>query len=151
MRRSRAIAVLAAATAAAAGAVPALAAFEDEEPANFAKTDERYERQTATPDFQTLLIEKSLESKSEEAAIASGDPERNPFGNLCFQHGEGCAGDVRFYDWNKEAGNIRRGPILWTARSGATISGHVWAVEGGPAKRPGIVITNGSVQAPEQL
>ncbi len=58
---------------------------------------------------------------------------------------------MRFYDWDREPGNIRRGPILWTARSGATISGHVWAVKDGPAKRPGVVITNGSVQAPEQL
>ena len=37
--------------------------------------------------------------------------------------------------------------VLWTARNGATISGRVWATKAGPAKRPGIVITNGSVQA----
>ena len=42
-------------------------------------------------------------------------------------------------------------PVLFTARSGATISGTVWATKAGPAKRPGIVITNGSVQAGEQL
>ena len=40
--------------------------------------------------------------------------------------------------------------MLFTARDGATISGHVWATVAGPAKRPGIVITNGSVQADEQ-
>ena len=136
---------------AAFAALPALADFEDEEPANFAKTNERYERQTATPEFQALLVEKGLESKAEEAEIAATDPERNPFSSLCFQHGDGCAGDVRFYDWSKEPGNIRRGPILWTARSGATISGHVWAVKEGPELRPGVVMTNGSVQAPEQL
>jgi dienelactone hydrolase len=42
-------------------------------------------------------------------------------------------------------------PVLFTARDGATISGHVWATVAGPAKRPGIVITNGSVQADEQM
>jgi dienelactone hydrolase len=42
-------------------------------------------------------------------------------------------------------------PVLYTARNGATISGHVWATKAGPAKRPGIVITNGSVQANEQM
>jgi dienelactone hydrolase len=42
-------------------------------------------------------------------------------------------------------------PILFTARSGATLSGHVWATRAGPARRPGIVITNGSVQADEQM
>jgi hypothetical protein len=42
-------------------------------------------------------------------------------------------------------------PVLFTARSGATISGHVWAARSGPASRPGIVITNGSVRADEHL
>jgi dienelactone hydrolase len=35
--------------------------------------------------------------------------------------------------------------------NGATLSGHVWATRSGPAKRPGVVITNGSVQADEQM
>jgi dienelactone hydrolase len=42
-------------------------------------------------------------------------------------------------------------PVLYTARNGATISGSVWATRAGPARRPGIVITTGSVQAPETL
>jgi dienelactone hydrolase len=42
-------------------------------------------------------------------------------------------------------------PVLFTARDGATISGHVWATVAGPAKRPGIVITDGSVQADENM
>ena len=41
--------------------------------------------------------------------------------------------------------------MLFTARDGATLSGHVWATVAGPAKRPGIVITNGSVQADEEM
>ncbi len=41
--------------------------------------------------------------------------------------------------------------MLFTARDGATLSGHIWATRSGPAHRPGIVITNGSVQADEQL
>ncbi len=58
----------------------------------------------------------------------------------------GCAGDVRLYDWN---GIVE--PVLFTARNGSTLSGHLWMTAGGPAKRPGVVITNGSVQAPETL
>ena len=59
-------------------------------------------------------------------------------------------GDTRLYDWGANGyGTVQ--PILYTARNGSTISGHVWATEAGPAKRPGIVITNGSVQAPEEL
>lgn len=57
---------------------------------------------------------------------------------------------MRFYDWEKRGFGIAQ-PILWTARSGAVISGTVWATQAGPAKRPGIVITTGSVQAPETL
>jgi hypothetical protein len=40
--------------------------------------------------------------------------------------------------------------VLYTSRSGATISGHVWATTAGPASRPGIVITNGSIVGYEQ-
>jgi dienelactone hydrolase len=78
------------------------------------------------------------------------DPERNFSGHLCASGEDGCAGDVRLYDWEKKGYGIVE-PVLFTARSGATISGHVWATKSGPAKRPGIVITNGSVQAAEQL
>ena len=145
--RPRAVALVLAAGTLAASA-PALADFADDEPANYDKTNERYELQTNTPEFQALLREKSAQSPGEVAAIAANDPERQPFQNLCVQHASGCAGDVRFYDWDKRPGNIRR-PVLWTARSGATISGHVWAVSGGSARKPGAVITNGSVQAPE--
>ncbi len=42
-------------------------------------------------------------------------------------------------------------PVLFTARNGSTLSGHVWASAEGPKKRPLVVITNGSVQAPEHL
>jgi dienelactone hydrolase len=41
--------------------------------------------------------------------------------------------------------------VLFTARDGATISGRVWATAAGPKRRPGVVITDGSVQADEQL
>src|SRR3712207_6503180 len=63
---------------------------------------------------------------------------------------DGCAGDVRLYDWGA-AGHGAVLPILFTARNGSTLSGHVWMTVSGPARRPGIVITNGSVQAPEEL
>ena len=142
---------MAAACLLALAAAPAYGAFADEEPQKFAKTNERFQHLTGTPAYQADLRQKGLRSPGELAAIATGDTERNPFGNLCNNHDDGCAGDVRLYDWDKAKGNIRRGPILWTARSGATISGHVWAVAGGLARKPGVVITNGSVQAPEQL
>jgi hypothetical protein len=77
------------------------------------------------------------------------DPERNFMANLCATGEDGCAGDIRLNDWGPKGYGIVR-PILFTARNGATLSGHVWATKAGPARRPGIVITNGSVQAAEQ-
>ena len=35
--------------------------------------------------------------------------------------------------------------MLFTARTGATLSGHVWATAKGPAKRPGVFVINGSI------
>jgi dienelactone hydrolase len=65
---------------------------------------------------------------------------------------------VRLNDWGSAGYGLVR-PVLFTARDGATLSGHVWATVSDPAhpppnlpaKRPAIVITNGSVQADEQL
>jgi dienelactone hydrolase len=78
------------------------------------------------------------------------DPEREFVTDLCWNGNDGCAGDVRLYDWQTKGYGIVQ-PVLFTARNGATLSGHVWATKAGPARRPGIVITNGSVQADEQL
>ena len=66
------------------------------------------------------------------------------------RYGSGCAGDIRLYDF-QERGRGLVTPVLWTARNGSTVSGRVWATRAGPAKRPLIVITNGSIQAPETL
>src|SRR5918997_4275089 len=70
--------------------------------------------------------------------------------HICWHGQRDCAGDVRLYDWESKGYGMVE-PVLFTARNGATLSGHVWATRSGPAKRPGVVITNGSIQAPEQL
>ena len=93
---------------------------------------------------------QSQQNQQRAITNAAADPERNFHGQLCATGEDGCAGDVRLYDWEAKGYGIVE-PVLFTARSGATISGHVWATRHGPSKRPGIVITNGSVQAPEQL
>src|SRR5204862_904397 len=61
-----------------------------------------------------------------------------------------CAGDARLYDWGPKGYGMVK-PVLYTARTGATSSGRVWVTKSGPSVRPGIVITNGSVQADEQM
>src|SRR5439155_8430942 len=91
-----------------------------------------------------------LQNRAAALAIQASDPERNFTGHLCASGEDGCAGDARLYDWEAKGYGIVQ-PVLFTSRSGATISGRVWATRSGPAKRPAIVITNGSVQADEQL
>ncbi len=113
---------------------------------NFSKIEER---QTIynNAQYQALLRQVGAQNATEALTMQATDPERNFIGfHLCATGDDGCAGDARLYDWN---GTVKR--VLFTARSGATISGRVWATKAGPAKRPGIVITNGSVQAPERL
>jgi dienelactone hydrolase len=116
---------------------------------NFSKIEER---QTIynTPEYQALLRQVSLQNRAAATEMQASDPERNFSGHLCGTGEDGCAGDARLYDWETNGYGIVR-KVLFTARSGATISGRVWATKAGPAERPGIVITNGSVQADEQL
>ncbi len=116
---------------------------------NFAITQER---QTIydTPEYQAELTTQSAENLTEALAEQTADPGRLFTDDLCWNGGNGCAGDVRLYDWQKNGyGLVQK--VLFTARDGATLSGRVWATKAGPKKRPGIVITDGSVQADEQM
>jgi dienelactone hydrolase len=110
------------------------------------------ERQTIynTLQYQTLLRQVSIQNRIEATQMQVSDPERNFTAQLCASGEDGCAGDARLYDWGPLGYGIVK-PVLFTARDGATLSGHLWATKAGPAKRPGIVITNGSVQAPERV
>ena len=134
-----------------AAAAPAAAQFDPAyEARNFSKTNERAAIHS-TPEYKALLAQVSIANSTEAARIAAADPERSFVGQtLCWSYGEGCAGDARLYDWvPKDYGQVR--PVVFGARNGATLSGRVWFTRAGPAKRPGVVIVNGSVQASETL
>ncbi len=103
-----------------------------------------------TPAYQAQLAVDSVANGQRALRMQLADPERLFTDDLCWSLGNGCAGDIRLYNWVKDGYGIVR-PVLFTARDGATISGHIWATVAGPAKRPGIVITNGSVQADEEM
>ena len=116
---------------------------------NFSITQER-QAIYDTPQDQAKLAEDSIQGWIDGQLTQAADPERNFTDDVCWNHGNGCAGDIRLNDWATNGYGIVR-PVLFTARDGATISGHVWATVAGPAKRPGVVITDGSVQADENL
>jgi dienelactone hydrolase len=116
---------------------------------NFAITQQR-QAIYDTPEYQALLAERSVTNGTEALAAQAADPGRFFTNNLCWNGGNGCAGDVRLYDWQKNGYGVVQ-KVLFTARNGATLSGRLWATRAGPRRRPGIVITNGSVQADEQM
>ncbi len=126
------------------------------EAANYNKINERAATDY-TPEFNAQLAQQGLENQAAAASIVANDGAdtghqygRDFSGNLCANPMNGCAGDVRLYDWGEKGYGIVK-PILFTARNGSTLSGHVWMTARGPKTRPGVVITNGSVQAPETL
>jgi dienelactone hydrolase len=116
---------------------------------NFSITEER-QAIYDTPAYQAQLAVDTVASGAQALAAEAADPQRLFTDDLCWNLGNGCAGDIRLNNWATNGDGLVR-PVLFTARDGATISGHVWATVAGPAHRPGIVITNGSVQADEQM
>ncbi len=129
-----------------------LALAEEFDPAredrNFSKTRERQAEHQA-PEYQARAREVLVADSAAFAQELARDPERRPAA-LCTVHHSGCQGDARLYDWAKKTGGTSI-PVTFTARSGATLSGHVWAGKEGSAQRPAVVVVNGSVQAPEEL
>jgi dienelactone hydrolase len=116
---------------------------------NFAITLERAKIYD-TLAYQRLLTLSGTANLEHALAAQAADRGRLFEGDACWQGENACAGDVRLYDWASNGYGLVR-PVLFTARDGATISGHIWATVNGPAKRPGVVITTGSYQSDEQM
>src|SRR5436853_2163946 len=103
-------------------AAPALAAFDPGvESKNYSKIEER-QRIYDTPDYQAKLRTQSQQNFANALAIQANDPEREFVSDLCWNGGDGCAGDIRLYDWQAKGHGIVQ-PVLFTARHGATTPG----------------------------
>jgi dienelactone hydrolase len=141
--------VLLVAEPAVAGATPPKSFDPTVEAQNYSIVEQR---QTIydTPQYQAQLAVDSQTNTDNALAAQAADPGRFFTNDLCWNGGNGCAGDIRLYNWGSSGYGLVK-PVLFTARNGATLSGHVWATVAGPAQRPGVVITNGSVQADEQM
>src|SRR5256885_3611433 len=72
---------------------------------NFSITQQR-QAVYDTPEYQVQLAEQSIANREEATKEQVEDPERNFSDDLCFGGENGCAGDVRLYDW--EANNFGR-------------------------------------------
>jgi|GEM_PF-1625596 len=98
---------------------------------------------------QTLgVVAATTRYQRDRARALRNDRERNPNPNPCTTVVL-CPVDPRILDFEDRGGIVE--PVLYTSRSGGTISGHVWATEDGPDQRPGVVIINGSVIGFEQI
>jgi dienelactone hydrolase len=146
---SATVAALAGVGAGPANAAPPTVFNPVVEAQNFSITQQR-QAIYDTPAYQAQLAIDSQTNTEQALAAEAADPGRFFTDDLCWNLSNGCAGDIRLYDWGSKGYGIVR-PVLFTARDGATLSGHVWATVAGPARRPGIVVTNGSVQADEQM
>jgi dienelactone hydrolase len=111
------------------------------------------------PEAKNLLVSQERQAEYDSPATAAAvaaatsaydeellrvplnDPERQPNPNFCTL--QACLVDPAVENFTAHGGI--EDPVLFTSRTGATLSGHVWATLAGPAKRPGIVIVNGSI------
>ncbi len=111
------------------------------------------------PEAQNLLVSQERQAEYDSpatlAAVAAAtsaydqelltvplkDSEREPNPDFCTL--QACLVDPAVQNFTARGGI--EDPVLFTSRTGATLSGHVWATVAGPKKRPGIVIVNGSI------
>lgn len=116
---------------------------------NFAKTQERAS-EYLTPETVAESTEEGLASFAGGLVEQASDPGRLFVADLCWSKAQGCGGDPRLDEWDENGYGLSR-PVQFVARNGSTLAGHVWATRRGPERRPLVVITNGSVQASEEL
>ena len=106
----------------------------------------------ARPEFQTRLQQQNVQDAIDFPLLLRERPRAQPARNICANRKNECAGDVRFYDWDETTATGSRRRSCSPARSGAVISGtRLGHTRPAPPQRPAVVITTGSVQAPETL
>lgn len=110
---------------------------------NYAVTSENI---TAHADLLPGMVTATTDYQSARLATLLADPERQPNPNPAMV---ASPIDPRVQGWEDAGGLVET--VVYTSRSGATMSGHVWATRSGAAKRPGIVIINGSIIGFEEV
>jgi hypothetical protein len=145
-------------------AYPSAAWFE-REARNYAKTREAPQEQAENPSFQQQWQTQSARNTASLRRRTAEEPGWSSEGNLCKEYAEQCAGDPFSYAAGTTYGDrhtydgIERRRVafhdsgLGSDAGGARLSGWVWApADSEPGDDlPGIVITNGSVQASQTL
>ncbi|MEN8720355.1 MAG: hypothetical protein ABF296_08850 [Oceanococcaceae bacterium] len=133
--------------------------------ANVARTTQGPAEQVLNPAFMAAWQTRSAENTLSWTQRIADDPSwllgqslNTPVTPLCTTWAEQCAGDPFRYPtaagpdgapfYESEAEVI---PVVFYDRGCARLSGRVWTPRDGGARLPGIVIENGSIQAPEPI
>lgn len=125
-RLSRLRQVLVAATAAGlVAAAPAHAFDPVREAHNYSKINERFSQQEANSDYQLGELAIGIQNAADLIQRDLGAGGRRLSLTLCASGFNGCAGDIRAYDYNGSKGV--QIPIVFVNRNGAHLEGHVWA------------------------
>jgi dienelactone hydrolase len=144
-----ALAVLTALGAGPVAAAPGDPVDPAQESSTFAKQSERAHEYLA-PDDAAAQVEQGAPSFLGGVEEQAADPGRLFLTDLCWSKSLACGGDPRLAHWKQRGYGLVR-PVHFTARNGSTLAGHVWATRRGPASRPLVVVTPGSVQATEEM
>ncbi|WP_338773662.1 hypothetical protein V7968_19225 [Nocardia vulneris] len=100
-------------------------------------------------DFVPGLLAATRDYQLERLDAVHRDPERQPNPNNCTLVVSCPVNPERTPDkWRAQGGQVE--PVLFTSRSGGTLSGHIWAMGEGGRRRPGVIITPGSIWGFEQ-
>lgn len=141
------------------------AAWFAREQRNYAKTGEAPREQAESPAFQQRWQTQSADNIADFRRRTVEEPGWNSEGNLCKEYAEQCTGDPFSYPVGTTYGDrhvydgVERVRVAFhdsgldSDEGGARLSGWVWAPAGSDPgdDLPGVVITNGSVQASETL
>jgi dienelactone hydrolase len=125
--------------------------FGQAESANYARTLQAPQQQLADPAFTARWQEQSAANIAEFTALGPARALATT-GNLCREWAEQCTGDPFRYpgaDPFYDSADVE--PVTFLDRGGAQLFGRVWAPKGATGPLPGVVVINGSVQAPETL
>jgi hypothetical protein len=107
--------------------------------------------QASDPGFQQRWQVQSLANLEEYARRQVDDPAWMSDGNLCKEWAEQCTGDpLRYAEVDEFYEDAVTERVVFLDRGGARLQGRVWAPASGD-DLPAVVITNGSVQAPQTL
>jgi len=150
---------------------PSRAWFE-REARNYYRANEAPREQASDPAFQARWEAQSQFNTAEFRQRTVEEPGWNSEGNLCREWSQQCCGDPYRYPTNPTTGpdpttdgddfygaeGVRERVVFHDSgldidEGGARISGHVWRpADAEPGDDlPGVVITNGSIQAPETI